>query len=173
MKENYLEEQYVQYCREAKHLIEEIYLLGLTDEQLIQRLLQLQDSLTLPITENSVKFLKEKILNLKRCMEEKSTQNQPIVENEGNSVHYTKVKKANGAYIPTEDINDIEVPNYNPIWVPKTSLREFPDYVQKDQLINVANVSPSNMGGSHIFMLALLSFIFETLFLILAFFLYR
>ena len=119
-------------------------------------------------------FLENRIQSLQNCVENlKNSENQNI-SIEGSS--YTKVKKSKGAYIPTEDEalhKDIVVPNYELPIMKKSSLREYPDYIAKDQVINVSNFSSSNLGSSHILMLSLLSFIFETLFLLLAFLLYK
>lgn len=171
-----MKEQYKQYCCIAKQLITKV-----TEEKLLEKedihhlVLQLQECFDLPITECSVQFFEKRIARLRQSLDIIQTENQNISEMK--ETHYTKVKKNGMAYIPVDDTTtkDINIPVYNVIPVDKPSLvhkgQEFPSYILKDKSIPVA--SSSNHGSSHILMLALISFLLETFFLVLAFFIYH
>lgn len=169
-----LRQQYLNYYVVAQNLILEIsnHPQLLEDSNIKQRMMQLQECFTLPVTEGSVQFLARTISHLQQYIDK----DKNIDENEGSQVGYTKVKKSGYAFIPVEENSkDIEVPNYNvPIPNKRSSLRQEPDYIFHDQPVRVSPIlNDYNRGSSHVLMLALLTFIFETIFLVLAFFLYH
>ncbi len=175
--ESSLKKQYYNYYLEVHNLMLELsnHPPLLQDSNLQQRLTQLQACLNLPITEGSIHFLAHTISNLKQCMEKESNENKIEVD-EWKESGYTKVKKSGNAFIPVEEKSkEIEVPNYSiPIVNTRKSLRQEPDYIFHDKPVRLSPLSNYyNRGSSHVFMLAFLTFLFESIFLVLAFFLYQ
>lgn len=173
MEKNILVEQYKSYCTQTRNLLQTIK--DEQDQTLEHMALQLKECFDLPITENSVRFFAHKIENMEQYLNAKrlSTEwnNQKATEGIGSG--YTKVKKAGIAYLPVEDI---EVPQFDmvPIDNPSIKGKEFPNYIFSNKKnMPIGTTSASNRGSSHVWMLALLTFLFETLFLVVSFFLYR
>lgn len=177
MESQEMRQEYVNHFIRAQNLIlrissQPIYL---EDPNIVEKMMQLQQFLTLPASVETITLLSSHIEQIKTLIQNKQWNSPKSLENieEGRTSSYTKVKKSGNAYIPQEnEVQDIEVPQYNPIPIRRNSLRQEPDYIFKDQVIRVP-VSSSNRGSSHIFMFAFLTFFFETLFLILSLFLYQ
>lgn len=178
--EQSLRQQYVNYYIIAQNLILEISKNSslLEDQEVQQKLLQLQECFNLPIRKESIQFFERRITNLKQSIDTMKLE-EIHIEEEGRQTGYTKVKKSGNAFIPVEEASekkDIEVPNYdNPILIPhkRSSLRQEPDYIFHDKPVRISPITNYNRGSSHVLMLAFLTFLFESIFLVLAFFLYR
>ena len=178
--EQSLEQVYKDYCVIAQNLILEISKnSNLSENQEVkQKLSQLKAYFDLPIQKESIWFFIEIIKSLKQYIDTIKPVEDNLIE-EGRQTGYTKVKKSGNAFIPVEEDSekkDIEVPNYdNPILEThkRSSLRDYPNYVYRDGSIPVFPATNFNRGSSHILMLAFLTFLFESIFLVLAFFLYR
>lgn len=179
--EQSLRQQYVNYYMISQNLMIEISKNSslLENQEVQQKILQLQECFNLPIREESLRFFERRITSLKQYIAAiKSVEENHIVEEEGRQSGYTKVRKSGNAFIPVEEDSekkDIEVPNYV-VPVPSTynsSLRDYPDYVLNNKNVTFFPVTNSNRGSSHVFMLAFLTFLFESIFLVLAFFLYQ
>lgn len=133
-----------------------------TDKNILYIASQLQTYLTYPLSNETIALLADTLQNLEQHM--------MSYQERGTTTSHMKVKKSGNFYIPTEG-QDIEAPNYNvPILNSRASMRDASDPFLHMQ---ESNMYPSNRGSSNIFMLAFISFFFETLFLILSFFLYR
>ncbi len=178
--EQSLRQQYVNYYMIAQKLIIEISKNSslLENQEVQQKVLQLQECFNLPIREESLHFFERRIKSLKQSIDTIKPVEDNLIE-EGRQTGYTKVKKSGNAFIPVEgdsEKKDIEVPNYS-VPVPSThkrsSLRQEPDYIFHDKPVRISQITNYNRGSSHVFMLAFLTFLFESLFLVLAFFLYQ
>lgn len=170
-------QKYVNFCVLAQKLIAEINLdPKLKDNQTVKQIqAQLERCLSLPITNESLNFFAKQIDKLQSYRNQKSEILNPIEPvGEEKESGYVMVKKSGRAYIPIEaEAQEIEKPNYDvPIAPSRRSLREMPDFIVKDKPIRIP-VTNSNRGSSHIWMLAFLTFFFESLFLLISFFLYR
>ena len=180
--EQSLRQQYVNYYMISQNLMIEISKNSslLEDQEVQQKILQLQECFNLPIREESLRFFERRITSLKQYIGAiKPVEENHIVEEEGRQTGYTKVKKSGNAFIPVEEDSekkDIEVPNYA-VPVPSThkrsSLRQEPDYIFHDKPVRISPITNYNRGSSHVFMLAFLTFLFESIFLVFAFFLYQ
>ncbi len=130
---------------------------------------KLQDCLMLPKSIENLLTLEQVIQTLKQAVESFHK-----TQSDGEAVGYMKVKKSGNGFVSVdEEPKDIEVPNYHPFDVQKSSLRQTPDYIFHDKVIRVSGVTPANRGSSHVLMLAFLSFFFESIFLVLSFLLYK
>lgn len=175
-----LRQQYLNYYVVAQNLILKISNQPelLVDQNVQEKMIQLRECLTLPVTKESIQFLKRKIDNLEKYINTLKPVENHTAEEEGRQSGYTKVKKSGNVFIPVEEDSekkDIEVPNYDvPIQLPKrSSLRETPDYIFHDKPVRISPITNYNRGSSHVFMLAFLTFLFESIFLVLAFLLYQ
>ncbi len=177
--ERSLEQVYKDYCVIAQNLILEIKNSSLLENQEVkQELSQLKVCFEMPIQKENIQFFEKRITSLKQYIDTMKLE-EIHIEEEGRQTGYTKVKKSGNVFIPVEEDSekkDIEVPNYdNPILEThkRSSLRDYPNYLHGDRSIPVFPATNSNRGSSHILMLAFLTFLFESIFLVLAFFLYR
>ncbi len=172
-----LRQQYLNYYITAHNLILEISKNTqlLEDQNMQQLIAQLQECFYLPVTKESIQFFARKITNLVQYMDKEKSSIENNID-DGKNTGYTKVKKSGNAFVPVEETSkDIEVPNYNPLILKnRNSLRQIPDYITDNKVIRVSPVpNDYNRGSSHVLMLAFLTFFMESLFLLLAFFLYH
>lgn len=167
-------QKYANLCLLAQQLIIEINLNpNLKNDQTVNQIqAQLKRCLSLPVTNESLEFF-ERQMNRLRMYKEEQTSNTVETAGEEREFGYVMVKKSGRAYIPVEE-EAIEVPNYDvPVRKTNGPLKEMPDFIFKDKTIPVVPVTSANRGSSHVWMLAFLTFLFESLFLLGSFFLYK
>lgn len=179
INQNNIRQKYVVFCMLAQQLIAEINHLNPDpkEDSIIRQLrAQLERCLSLPATPESLHFFERQIDKLNSYKKIQSgLLNGEESASEKKESGYVMVKKSGQAFIPVKDEpQEIEKPNYDvPIRPSRESLREIPDFMFKDKPIRITPVTNYNRGSSHVWMLAFLTFLFETLFLLLSFSLYN